>query len=76
MRGLKKTALDGANRHTDTQTYTQTDRLYDSMTNSAQWGRVGENPLQLAHSGYQDTKIFGEKVWDGSLDFNLDNLKQ
>ena len=25
------------------QTHTQTDGLYDSMTNSAQWGRVGEN---------------------------------
>ena len=31
MRGLEKTALDGANGHGD------------SMTNSAQWGRVGEN---------------------------------
>ena len=31
----KKTALDGANRHTDGHG--------DSMTNSAQWGRVGEN---------------------------------
>ena len=30
-----------------------------------------KNPLQLAHSGYQDTKIFGTKVWGGSLDFNL-----
>ena len=29
-----------------------------------------KNPLQLAHSGYQDTKIFGTKVWGGSLDFN------
>ena len=43
MRGLKKTALDGADRHTDKQTDTQTDRHGDSMTNSAQWGRVGEN---------------------------------
>ena len=36
-----------------------------------------KNPLQLAHSGYQDTKIFGTKVWGGSLDFNLqfDTLK-
>ena len=30
-----------------------------------------KNPLQLAHSGYQDTKIFGTKVWGGSLDFHL-----
>ena len=31
--------LDGANKHTDRQT----DGHGDSMTNSAQWGRVGEN---------------------------------
>ena len=30
-----------------------------------------KNPLQLAHSGYHDTKILGTKVWGGSLDFNL-----
>ena len=30
-----------------------------------------KNPLQLAHFEYQDAKIFGTKVWDGSLDFNL-----
>ena len=30
-----------------------------------------KTPLQLAHSGYQDTKIFGTKVWGGSLDFNI-----
>ena len=30
-----------------------------------------KNPLQLAHSGYQDTKICGTKVWGGSLDFNI-----
>ena len=30
-----------------------------------------KNPLQLAHSGYQDAKIFGTKVWGGSLDFNI-----
>ena len=30
-----------------------------------------QNPLQLAHSGYQDTNIFGTKAWGGSLDFNL-----
>ena len=30
-----------------------------------------KNPLQLAHSGYQDTKIFGTKVWGGILDFNI-----
>ena len=29
-----------------------------------------KNPLQLVHSGYQDTKSFGTKVWGGSLDFN------
>ena len=37
-----------------------------------QWIDLGsKNPLQLAHSGYQDTKIFGTKVWGGSLDFNI-----
>ena len=37
-----------------------------------QWIDLGsKNPLQLAHSSYQDTNIFGTKVWDGSLDFNL-----
>ena len=32
-------------RHTDTQTKTQTVGHGDSMTNSAQWGRVGENSI-------------------------------
>ena len=32
---------------TDTQTDTQTDGHGDSMTNSAQWGRVGENAIML-----------------------------
>ena len=37
-----------------------------------QWIDLGsENPLQLAHSGYKDTKIFGTKVWGGSFDFNI-----
>ena len=41
MRGLeKKTALDGV----DTHTHRQTHGHGDSMNNSAQWGRVGENP--------------------------------
>ena len=39
MRGLEKTALDGADRQTDRHT----DGHGDSMANSAQWGRVGEN---------------------------------
>ena len=43
MRGLDKTALDGANKQTDRQTDISTDGHGDSMTNSAQWGRVGEN---------------------------------
>ena len=30
-----------------------------------------KNPLQLAHFGYQDAKIFGTKFWGGSLDFNV-----
>ena len=30
-----------------------------------------KNPLQLAHFGYQDAKIFGTKVLGGSLDFNV-----
>ena len=62
-------------RQTQTQTHRQTDGHGDSMTNSAQWGQVGENPLQLAHSGYQDTKIFGTKVWGGSFDFNLNHAE-
>ena len=37
---------------------------------SIDWFRL-QNPLQLAHSGYQDTKIFWTKVWAGSLDFDL-----
>ena len=37
-----------------------------------QWIDLGsKNPLQFTHSGYQDTKVFGTKVWRGSLDFNL-----
>ena len=38
MRGLKKTASDGANRHTEPQT----DGHGDSKTESAQWGRFSE----------------------------------
>ena len=34
-----------------------------------------KNPLQLAHSGYQEAKIFGTKVWSGSLDFNLNKIE-
>ena len=40
MRGLEKTAPDGADRHLHGHG--------DSMTNSAQWGRVGENALNRA----------------------------
>ena len=37
-----------------------------------QWIDLGsKNPLQLTHSGYQDTKIFGTKVFGGSMDFNV-----
>ena len=36
---LKKTASDGANKHTNTQT----DGHSDSMTESAQWGWFSEN---------------------------------
>ena len=37
-----------------------------------QWIDFGsKKPLQLTHSGYQDTKIWGTKVRDGSLDFNV-----
>ena len=50
MRGLKKTAPDGAdkqtNRPTDKQTDRQTHGHGDSMTNSAHWGRVGEKSVQ------------------------------
>ena len=54
MRGLKKTAPDGADRHTDGHG--------DSMTNSAQWGRVGEkeqHALQGSHGGHiYNTRIY------------------
>ena len=30
-----------------------------------------KNPLQLAHSEYQDTKDFGTKVWGGSLNTDI-----
>ena len=37
-----------------------------------QWIDLGsKKTLQLAHSRYQDTKIFGTKVWGGSLDLNI-----
>ena len=36
MRGLKRTAYNGANRHTDVHG--------DSMTELAEWGRFSENP--------------------------------
>ena len=52
----------GRGNSTDRQTHTRTCRLSD---------QVGENTLQLARSGYQDTKIFATKVWGGSLDFNI-----
>ena len=42
MRGLKKTAPDGAHRQTDKQT----DGHADSKTNSAQRGRVGDKQKQ------------------------------
>ena len=42
MRGLEKNCTRWR-RQTDTQTEPQTDGHGDSMTNSAQWGRVGEN---------------------------------
>ena len=35
-----------------------------------------KNPLQLAHSEYQDTKIFGTKVGGGSLDFDVDLVEE
>ena len=42
------------------------------MGSFVQWiDLVSKNPLQLAHSAYKDTKIFGTKVWGGSLDFNF-----
>ena len=33
--------------------------------------QVSKTALQFAHSGYKDFKIFGTKVWGGSLDFNI-----
>ena len=30
-----------------------------------------KNPFQLAHSGYQDIKIFGTKLWGGFFGFQL-----
>ena len=43
MRGLKKTAPDGAHKQTDTQT----DGHGESMTNSAQWGELVKMVLVL-----------------------------
>ena len=46
--------------------------LIASFWSLVQWIDLGsKNPLQLDHSGYQDTKIFGTQVWGGSLDSNL-----
>ena len=39
MRGLKKTAPDGADRQTDKEKHGHG----NSMTNLAKWGQVGEN---------------------------------
>ena len=42
-----------------------------------QWIDLGsKNPLQLAHSGHKDTKIFGTKVWGASLDFNINTYSK
>ena len=46
--------------------------LITSFRFFVQWIDLGpKNPLQLAYSGYQETKIFWTKHWGGSLDFNL-----
>ena len=47
MRGLKRTAPDGADRQTNRQTDKQTDGHGYSMTESAQRGQVGENKDNL-----------------------------
>ena len=49
MRGLKKTASNGADAQTDRQTHGHG----DSMTNSAQWGRVGENAVGYTHGLFE-----------------------
>ena len=53
MRGLEKTAPDGADTHTDGHG--------DSMTNSAQWGRVGENFCigQNTHEELEKDQVLG-----------------
>ena len=54
MRGLeKKTAPDGADRHTDTQT----EGHGNSMTNSAQRGQVGENVVKKSYSRFYDLLV-------------------
>ena len=41
-----------------------------------QWIDLGsKKTLKLTHSGYQDNRIFGTKVWGGSLHFNLNSIK-
>ena len=60
---MKKTALDGADRTTDTQT----DGHGDSMTNSAQWGRVGEKDYLIGIKNFlnlegHQNRISGSKV--------------
>ena len=48
MRGLEKNCTQWR-RHTHRQTDRHTDGHGDSMTNSAQWGRVGENRIGKGH---------------------------
>ena len=56
MRGLEKTAPDGAHKHTHV----------DSKTNSAQWGRVGENQDNIP--GYiEEGELEEEAIEEGQL---------
>ena len=78
-----KTAPDGANR----QTHRHTDGHGDSMTNSAQWGRVGENrqictspryrevDKQICQSYFRRADLPSLLISLYSLEFTLDTVE-
>ena len=68
MRGLEKNCSRWR-RPTDRQTHRHTDGHGDSMTNSAQWGQVGENLLDALHSTAQFTGAVLEIVTSGCTGF-------
>ena len=57
LRGLNKTAFDGANR----QTIRQRDRHGNSMTESAHWGRFSEKQFKFSQSGNSRAVLCNQK---------------